>query len=819
MSIPRSRDDLDARDLALETASPGAPAGSSGVTSELERGLAGLRRNDHLAFLYEDGAQQLSVLTAFFRSGLARGERCVYVSDEMDQGAIVDRLQASLGVRPAPGGPLTVIAGSRFGQPGAADACEVLCSLERDAKAPGHTAVRIAIEMAWALGPVAVPGRLTDWEAGLHRHLTPASVALAICHYDRRRFSASVLEAALRSHPTVILGDQVYPNVYYAPHLPDALRVGDGLLELPVVRRAVKPLDRQVLHMQVARAEAEMSERRAAFLAEASIVLASSLDLETIFQRVARLAVPTLADWFVVDVIASDGILRRVATAHGDPAPPGLGDSLADRQDVTLDGAVGPIAEVMRTGRSRVMSGASDELRAALGRDAERLGRLRDVQVTSCMIVPLLAGDHTLGAITFATAESGRRYAGGDLGFAEALGQRAALAVRNAQLYAESERRRREAESLAELGRLVSGTLEPVEVARRIADSVRVLLRGRSSTLFRLDPGGELRVAATSGESPTYSPDLIIPPGAGAAGLAVRRREPVATSDVLADPRLWIPRELEADIVGDWHRAVLAVPLIVKGDVTGVLRVTDVRGRVFRQEEIRLVQAFAGQAALAQENSRLYAQAEELAAERERVRVAQELHDTLSQVLFSVGLKLDWCLRRLPHRSPVRHRLGDMRREAGFVMEQVRRLIGRLSPPEDERFLPDGLQALVRHFCDLTGIGVELHAEGDWSRLDAQRQQVLRKVLQEALTNVAKHSRAATARLALVVRGEEVVFEVVDDGVGPLDPPPSAGASRRGHFGLRQMRERLEAIGGRLESGPRPTAAGFRLAGGFPLAR
>jgi len=766
----------------------------------LERRLDALEKGDHLGILYEDPAQGISLLLPLFEAGLARGERCVYVGEPRTLDAVGEALGRRLGVRPAAdtGALLLVPDGNREGEE---EALRLVDALERAAEAAGFRAARVAVEMSGVLGVKPEPRQLVRWEAGLHHHLAPGTGLIAVCHYDRRRFPASVLEAALRSHPTVVLGDRMYANVYYDPPELDTTLTGDQRSPAVAQLRWVQPAGDTTVHVvrqQVARAGAEQSERRAVTLAEASIVLTSSLDLDTIVDRVAHLAVPALADWCVVDVVRSDGSVQRVAAAHADPDKARLARELAQRHPLQLSGdSAHPIAQVIRTGRSRFVTQVSREQLTAMAGGPPHVPSLRAIGLRSFMIVPLSTGERTLGAIAFATAESPRRYTYHDLGFAEALGRRAALAVENARVYAASERRRREAESLAGLGRLISESLDPGEVARRIAESVRGLLRGRTAAVLRLGPVGELRVAASARTEEAHADDLALPDEMDDVERAVRERRPVVTPDQ-GPPAAGGP-------------AVLAVPLTVRGEVTGVLRITDAPGRVFEAEEIRLAQIFADHAAIAQENSRLYAQAEELAAARERVRVAQELHDVLSQVLFSIGLKLDWCMRLVSPRSPVRARMEEMRQETGFVMEQIRRLIGELSPPEDAGFFPAGLEALVRQFKELTDIAVAVRVSGDVARLDPGRQQLLRAVLQEALTNVAKHARATSAAIAVEVRDDVVAFEVTDDGAGH-DEAGRAG----GHYGLRQMRERVESLGGRLEHGPHPPA-GFRVAGAFPL--
>ncbi|HZT78814.1 MAG TPA: PAS domain S-box protein, partial [Gemmataceae bacterium] len=174
-----------------------------------------------------------------------------------------------------------------------------------------------------------------------------------------------------------------------------------------------------------------------AYLAEASAVLAASLDYETTLATVARLAVPFLADWCAVDVRQEDGAVRRVAVAHPDPACVELARELERRYPFDPDEPHG-LARVLRTGQSEFFPEITDDVLAALARTPEQLAALRQLGLRSAVIVPLVARGRVLGAITLATAESGRRHTADDLAVAEDLGRRCALAVDNARLYREA---------------------------------------------------------------------------------------------------------------------------------------------------------------------------------------------------------------------------------------------------------------------------------------------------------------------------------------------------------------------------------------------
>ncbi|PYM54080.1 MAG: hypothetical protein DMD79_25225, partial [Candidatus Rokuibacteriota bacterium] len=172
----------------------------------------------------------------------------------------------------------------------------------------------------------------------------------------------------------------------------------------------------------------------------------------------------------------------------------------------------------------------------------------------------------------------------------------------------ESEARRQAAEALAEVGRLLTQSLDTIEVGQRIADSLRQLLRARVAMLYRLDPGSghSLPLAVSGDMGPAFDPHVALPPGAGLVGLTIRECRLLMTPDILTDPRVNLPPPLRAQIEAAPYRAALTAPLIVRGQVIGALGAGDAAGRVFTDDEARLAESFADQAALAVENARLH---------------------------------------------------------------------------------------------------------------------------------------------------------------------------------------------------------------------
>lgn len=179
--------------------------------------------------------------------------------------------------------------------------------------------------------------------------------------------------------------------------------------------------------------EREASQRRLAFLAQATSVLAQSLDYETTLSRLAHLAVPFLADWCGVDIVA-DHSIRRVAVAYADPDQADAARRLSSPPDPAWH--VG-IPSVIRTGRPQVFPTLDLSTLGELANDTSRLDLYREVGIHSLIVMPLVARGRTLGAIWFARAETPHEYGPVEVDLAQELARRASLAVDNARLFRE----------------------------------------------------------------------------------------------------------------------------------------------------------------------------------------------------------------------------------------------------------------------------------------------------------------------------------------------------------------------------------------------
>jgi PAS domain S-box-containing protein len=229
--------------------------------------------------------------------------------------------------------------------------------------------------------------------------------------------------------------------------------------------------------------QTDVTERRRAeeaqrFLAEASDMLSSSLDYRETLSSVARLVVPTLADWCVVDVLDENGSLERLAVEHPDPGKVALVRKLQERYPPDPDEPSG-VYQVLRSGEPEMMAEIPEEFLEAAAVDAAHREILRELGLRSYMVVPLVARARTLGAISMIAAESGRRYGQADLALAQELARRAALAVDNARLYEEAQTEIAEREWAQ-------------EELRDSRDQLDAILRGVADGVTAQDPTGRI---------------------------------------------------------------------------------------------------------------------------------------------------------------------------------------------------------------------------------------------------------------------------------------------------------------------------------------
>ncbi len=421
------------------------------------------------------------------------------------------------------------------------------------------------------------------------------------------------------------------------------LRLGDRVLgALVTYRDAVGPFsDRQVDLLQAFADQAalalensrlyersERQRRESEVLAQLVQKINTSLDLDTVLQLVVESARELTGGDMARIALRDEASERFFFRYWVGPRHPGW-------DTVPLEPGRGLGGLVLLSGRSARTSNYLEDPR--ISQDYAALAR--EEGVVALLAVPVKR-DERVEAILFVLRQTPRAFTDRDEEVLLQLADHAAVAIENARLFAESAVRRRSAEAVAELGRALLQTLDPKIVGQQVADSVRALLGARNSALYRLEDTGALAAIAVSGNlGPAFGPKIVFPPGTGVIGVAVRERQPFATTDILSDDRIVLTAELRAAIEQAGYRSVLSVPLFVKDRVIGALSVGDRLGRVFDQDEIRTIQTFAAQAALALENARLF-------EETERRRREAEFLGEIARAITG-SLDLDTVLQRI----------------------------------------------------------------------------------------------------------------------------------------------------------------------------
>jgi PAS domain S-box-containing protein len=203
-------------------------------------------------------------------------------------------------------------------------------------------------------------------------------------------------------------------------------------------RKRAEETRAQILREQSAREQAENLERKSNFLAEASAVLGSSFDINVTLGRVARLTVPFLADWCLIDLAEEENRFLRAAVAHL-PEQEAVAQRMRATYAMRSDGALG-IPKVLRSGQSEFLRRVDDFMLQQYATDDEHLQTLRSMDIRSVMCIPLAVRGRILGVMTLIAGRSGRTFAHADLRLAEDLARRIALSLENSRLYTEAEK-------------------------------------------------------------------------------------------------------------------------------------------------------------------------------------------------------------------------------------------------------------------------------------------------------------------------------------------------------------------------------------------
>ena len=403
--------------------------------------------------------------------------------------------------------------------------------------------------------------------------------------------------------------------------------------------------------------------------------------------------------------------------------------------------------------------------------------------------VPISVRGEAFGNLYLTEKRGGGEFTEADEQVVLALASAAGLAVQNARLYEQAQLRQQWLEAASSIQTRLLGGAPPLEVLPDLVASARQLADGDLAFLALPDNAGVLRVQAADGEGADVLKGRAIIDQSLAASV-MREGTAVAVADASTDPRIW-PGLLEATGVGP----ALYLPLGTADNALGTLVVARVGDKsAFGAEALRLLDTFAGQAAIALRLATAAAEREQLAVLGDRDRIARDLHDLVIQRLFATGMALEGAIRGMQPPEKV-ERVRQAVDDLDLTIKEIRTSIFALQQPAPHA--GEGVRQAVLHAVAAArptlgfDADVVFHGAVDTLVPPNVAEQMM-AVLREALSNVARHAKASTASVSLAVDPEWVELVVTDNG----DGLPESG--RRS--GLANLARRAADLGGEFEA-------------------
>jgi signal transduction histidine kinase len=530
-------------------------------------------------------------------------------------------------------------------------------------------------------------------------------------------------------------------------------------------------------------------------LLETGIAISSELSLDAVLQRIVEAAARvTGAQYAALGVIDPTGTSLERFVTHGidDDTRARIGELPRGR------GVLGALITDARTLRLRDIAEDPRSVGFPPGHPPMR----------SFLGTPIRLRGVAYGNLYLTEKEGGGDFDEDDEELVALLSAQAAVAIENARLYESATAWSRQLESMQEISQALVGELDLPRLLQLIVERLRELIDARIVAIA-LPAGDDLRVEAIAGQGVEGLLHAPVP-RESKVGHVLERGRTERVDSILDDP------EVVQDLARRFSAVTgLYVPLVAGGTPIGIVFAHDKLSRDprFTSADLRLAEHFAQRASVAvdlsrrvrRDSLRRLVEGQEL----ERRRLARELHDETGQALTSVLLGL----KAVETAADVPAALGELRELVVATLQEVRRLAVELRPKALDDFgLVPAVERLAETFTASTGIPLQLEARLGDDRLPSEAETTLYRVVQEALTNVAKHAGAGTVSVLLVRRGSSATAVIEDDGYGFARTD-----EERGGIGLSGMRERVALLDGRLTVESR-LGHGTTIAAEVPIA-
>jgi signal transduction histidine kinase len=444
-------------------------------------------------------------------------------------------------------------------------------------------------------------------------------------------------------------------------------------------------------------------------------------------------------------------------------------------------------------------------------------------QLKNAAVAPLAIKEQVTGSLVLVDKGGGQvDFEQDDLDLLASFAHQAASVLENARLYAAEKRRSEQFRALAEVSRRLTLIVDEGEVYRQVVNIIQQIFSYDHVAIGRIE-GDEVVSIAQAGANAGKSASYRVRLGQGVWGWVAQSGEAYSSSDIEDDLRFKAgppetagvaetagPPETAGAVRG--LHAYLCVPLKSNDGISGVLSAASFRPNAFDESDLVLLQTLARQTVVVVQNIRYYDRAQRVAVMEERSRLARELHDAVTQSLFSSSMLAEALPEIWENDAEEGRRvLQELRGLTRAALAEMRMLLLELRPTAlVEAPLEDLLRQLAEAASGRVAIPIAVTVEGQ-AALPGAVKIALYRIIQEALNNAARHAKAT--RIALRLRcvpiqvddpgrlpGLTVLLSVRDDGCG-FDPTRILP----GHLGLSIMEERARAIGASLsiDSDPR----------------
>ncbi|HVG00904.1 MAG TPA: GAF domain-containing protein [Chloroflexia bacterium] len=555
---------------------------------------------------------------------------------------------------------------------------------------------------------------------------------------------------------------------------------------------------------ELAAANAELERRlvESVTMQRVTADLAGTAGLQEILQTIASSVSEMLSTESCLVFLPSESRPDELEAAIGWNSP-----KLASADHLPVDQSLSGVA--FRTGQVQISNSAASD---------ERVNHTlrQEMGAHSVLAAPMVSRGHTIGVVTAVNKKQGD-FTQDDLRVMSVLANQAAVAVERARLYARTQQQLMTLTTINELSLSVTLSRSLQETLVNGMEHIGKLMGATSALVYLYDAkGNTLNYTAHYNMSPEHLRLVVEDNPQVPVALQADRKIAFLEAFVTQEP-CFIEDAHEPEYMAKWLDlaarqlgdealarqvtqqigALIALPLSVRDTRLGTMTVFFAEPRHFSSSELQLFASFAKILALAVYNTQLLAQSNKLATVEERARLARELHDSVTQSLFSLNLTLRAARRVLTSdREQALSLMDNVQELAQGSLAEMRALIFELRP---QALQNEGLASALQKHADAVkarnGLVVHLDLRGD-RRLPIEHEEALYQIAREALHNVVKHAQASEAWVSLDTRGDHVTLSIRDNGRGFDTAKLVTGGGS--HIGTSTMRERAQAIGGTI---------------------